>query len=359
MPYSTGSRRWQTVNEKKKRKLITINATMLSMLLLSAFALGIFIGSGTSLFRGDTHKSADGEQAALREGGFTFINPLIECESNPDLAASKELKPFRSRINTVVERALGAGAAENVSVYFRDLNNGHSFGINETDKFSPESLLKIPVMIAYFKRAESNPLSLKRKLAFTGPEDWARNQTIKPLRSIARDKSYTIDNLIFRMLAYDDMNAFQVLHANLPAEQLKKVFADLSVDYDPAVQDNALSLKDYAAFLRVLYNASYLNRELSEKALKHLSNSVYREGIIAGTPPGVEIASKFGERTVQVKDEERERDVKQLHDFGIVYFPKHPYLLGIMTRGKDFKEMGKVIRDISHEVYDEVYRQSL
>jgi beta-lactamase class A len=107
----------------------------------------------------------------------------------------------------------------------------------------------------------------------------------------------------------------------------------------------------------VLYNASYLNRELSEKALKHLSSSVFREGIIAGTPPGVEIASKFGERTIHVSDEEP--DIMQLHDFGIIYFPKHPYLLGVMTRGKDFKELGKVIRDISHEVYEEVYRQSL
>jgi beta-lactamase class A len=331
----------------------------LSMLLLSVFALGVFIGSGSTLFRGEVRKSVDAEQSALREGGFTFINPLLECESNPELLASKELKPFRAKINTLVERTLEAGAAENISVYFRDLNNGQWFGINETEKFSPANLLKIPVMIAYFKRAESNPLSLKKRLTFTGMEDWTQGQTIKPLRSIVRGKSYTIDNLIFRMIAYADSNAFQVLYANLPPEQLKKVFADLSVDYDPAVQDNSMSLNGYAAFIRVLYNASYLNRELSEKALKHLSNSVFREGIIAGTPPGVEIASKFGERTVHVNDEGQERDVKQLHDFGIIYFPKHPYLLGVMTRGKDFKELGKVIRDISHEVYDEVYRQSL
>ena len=347
------------MNNKKKGKLITIKATVLSMLLLSTFALGVFIGGGSSIFRSEVRKSADAEQSALREGGFTFINPLLECESNPELSASKELKPFRSRINSLVERALEAGTAENISVYFRDLNNGHSFGINDTDKFSPANLLKIPVMIAYFKRAESNPLSLKIRLALDGVENGTQGQTNKPLRSIVRGKSYTVDNLIFRMIAYDDANAFQALYANLPPEQLKKVYTDLSVDYDPAVQDNSLSLKGYAAFLRVLYNASYLNRELSEKALKHLSNNAFREGIIAGTPPGVEIANKFGERMIRVNDEGQERDVKQVHDFGIIYFPKHPYLLGVMTRGGDFKELGKIIRDISREVYDEVYRQSL
>ena len=329
------------------------------MLLLAVFALGIFIGSGANLFRGDVRKSSDVEQSALREGGFAFINPLLECESNPELLASKELKPFRAKINALVERTQEAGAAENISVYFRDLNNGQWFGINETEKFSPANLLKIPVMIAYFKHAESSPQSLKKRLAFTAVEDWTQGQTIKPLRSMVRGKSYTVDNLIFRMIADADTNAFQVLYTNLPPEQLKKVFTDLSVEYDPSVQDNTLSLNSYAAFLRVLYNASYLNRELSEKALKLLSNSVFREGIIAGTPPGVEIASKFGERTIHVTDDESERDVKQLHDFGIIYFPKHPYLLGVVTRGKDFKELGKIIRDISHEVYDEVYRRSL
>lgn len=332
---------------------------MLSILLLSVFALGVFIGSGTSLFSGDIRKSADTEQSALRQGGFTFINPLLECENNPELSASKELKPFRFRINELVEHALEAGTAETISVYFRDLNNGHSFGINETDKFSPTSLLKIPVMIAYLKRAESNQLFLKKRLTFNSGEEPAQARTIKPLRTIARGKSYTIDNLIYRMVSSDDANAFQVLYASLPPEELKKVFTDLSVDYDPAVQDNVLSLRDYAAFLRVLYNASYLNREQSEKALRLLSNSIFREGIIAGTPPGVEVASKSGERTIRMIDEEQERDVTQLHDFGIVYFPKHPYLLGVMTRGKDTKELGKVIRDISHEIYEEVYRQSL
>jgi beta-lactamase class A len=349
----------QVEERNKRKKPITINATVLSVLLLSVFALGIFIGRGTTLFGGDVHKGVDAEQPALREGGFVFINPLLECESNQELAASKELKPFRSRINTLAERALEAGAAETISVYFRDLNNGHSFGINETDKFSPASLLKIPVMIAYFKHAESNQLFLKKKLAYNGVEDATKAPTVKPRRSLVPGKAYSIDNLVNRMVSSDDANAFQLLYANLPPEELKKVFSDLSVDYDPAVQDNALSLRDYAAFLRVLYNASYLNRELSEKALRLLSNSVFRNGIIAGTPPGVEIASKFGERTIHIKDDDQERDVTQLHDFGIVYFQKHPYLLGVMARGKDFKELEKIIRDISHEVYDEVYRQSL
>jgi hypothetical protein len=48
----------------------------------------------------------------------------------------------------------------------------------------------------------------------------------------------------------------------------------------------------------------------------------------------------------------------QLHECGIVYFPDHPYLLGIMTRGKDYDVMLTTIRGLSRLIYNEVRQQS-
>ena len=45
---------------------------------------------------------------------------------------------------------------------------GTGSGIREHDKFSPKSLLKVPLMIAYFKWAESNPLVLRKTLTIPG-----------------------------------------------------------------------------------------------------------------------------------------------------------------------------------------------
>ncbi len=50
--------------------------------------------------------------------------------------------PFKDRVNELVEGMLSAGRASHISVYFRDLNNGPWFGINEKEEFSPASLLK-------------------------------------------------------------------------------------------------------------------------------------------------------------------------------------------------------------------------
>jgi len=335
------------------KKTIAMDRRMLFVLLALALALGMIIGSGIGMFGGGQKETA-AVLFPLRAGGFKFISPLIDCESNP----ARELKPFRYKVTSLVTEKLEADEAAEISVYFRDLNNGHWFGINENDKFSPSYLLKIPVLIAYLKRAESNPLILKRRLPYAGSEDRTKELHIRPVRPMQVGQSYTVDNLILRMTAYADENAFQVLSANLPAGSLNKIFADLDIDYDPLKQDDALSLTAYASFYRVLFNASYLNREMSEKALEYLSNATIEGGIAAGVPPGVTVASKFGERTLQRDGEAEGEEIKQLHEFGIIYYPGRPYLLGVMVRGNDFKKLEKAIREISHTVYQEVYRQS-
>lgn len=99
----------------------------------------------------------------------------------------------------------------------------------------------------------------------------------------------------------------------------------------------------------ILYNAAYLNREMSEKALQLLSLQDFRLGIAAGVPKGIKVAAKFGE----IVPENKSEDI-QLHEFGIVYHPKGHYILGVMTRGRDFAAQAGVIRDISAMIYTEV-----
>jgi len=73
------------------------------------------------------------------------------------------LKPFKYKIDELMKRYTDAGLLQDGSVYFRDLNNGMWFGINEGVFYRPASMLKVPVMIAYFKLAESTPAILAKK----------------------------------------------------------------------------------------------------------------------------------------------------------------------------------------------------
>jgi hypothetical protein len=110
-----------------------------------------------------------------------------------------------------------------------------------------------------------------------------------------------------------------------------------------------MSVKDYASFFRILYNASYLSKDSSQKALSLLSEVDFTDGLRGGVPKDVPVANKFGERQVGT--------TQQLHDCGIVYLTDHPYLLCIMSRGSDFDELASSIKTVSHLVYIEMSKQ--
>jgi beta-lactamase class A len=138
---------------------------------------------------------------------------------------------------------------------------------------------------------------------------------------------------------------------NIDTQKIYQVYKDLGVDITEAESNpsgNILSVKNYAAFFRILYNASYLNTDMSEKALKLLSQIKFTKGLKAGIPSDVNISHKFGERQYLSTGE------KQLHDCGIVYHPTKPYLICVMTRGNDFAAQTNMIKKVSASVYNYV-----
>jgi beta-lactamase class A len=342
--------------EEKNGKKVLITRPLLLTLIAGTFALGIFIGAGMGLFAPLPTVKSEGVPEG-REGTFTFIRKSMDTKDDQGHPASNELKPFQYKVNALVVGALKQGEAVAVSVYFRDLNNGNWFGINEHDTFSPKSLLKIPLMIAYFKWAETNPLVLRKSLTCANANETAEGHD-GPAKKLKQGQNYTVNDLIYRMITQDDAGAFALLYANLPAGRFEKIFKDLSVDYDPHKQEDALSLNAFAELYRVLFNASYLSEEMSEKALRYLSRSSVRDGMASGIPPNVDIASKLGERTISTASDDEERGLTQVHEFGIIYHPNRPFLLGVMARGNDDDHLKKVIRDITRLVYEEVDRQS-
>jgi len=350
------SRDLSGMEKEKKAPNITISRSILWVLIAGGFALGVFVGRGTWLFSaGGATKTAE----EFRRNGedFTYIRPSI-VEGNTEPRKIRELKPFRYKIDALVQEKIDNDDASSVSVYFRDLDNGNWFGIREDEKFSPESQLKIPILIAYLKWSETNPLVLRKKLLFRRiGAPVAPRYLISP-KPLNAGSEYAVNDLLFRMIAYGDNNAYGLLMANLPPLYLHMVAKDLYVDYDPDVTGDSLTLSAYASYFRVLFNASYLNEEMSEKALRYLARSVFRDGMASGIPAGVDIASKTGERVMSFVDSEGEStEVLQLHEFGIIYHPERPFLLGVTARGNDFRKLSKVIRDIASLVSSEVDQQ--
>jgi len=132
------------MTEKKEIKKVSIARPLLLTLIAGSFALGIFIGAGMGLFTPLSTVKSEGVSDG-REGTFKFIRESMDAKDAQGRPAGKELKPFQYKVKALIEEKLKQGEAVAVSVYFLDLNNGNGFGINEHEKLSTRSLLKIPL----------------------------------------------------------------------------------------------------------------------------------------------------------------------------------------------------------------------
>ena len=268
-------------------------------------------------------------------------NPLLDCETYS--TNEPNTTPLKAKIDNYLKQ--NKNLYNQTSVYFRDLNNGPWFGINEKAQFAPVSLLKVPVMIAYLKIAETDSRILQQTLPYNGKHILEEN--ISGKATLSEGQKYTLDELITRMISLSDNIAFEILVNHIQKADLKTVHQELGLIYpDKNTPDDYVNVKDYAGLFRILYNSTYLNREMSERGLGYLLNSDFKQGIKAGIPKGVKAALKFG-----IKDDSKGKQLKQIHDCGIVYAPKKPYLLCIMTKGKSKLELPKIIKDISAIVY--------
>jgi beta-lactamase class A len=283
------------------------------------------------------------------QGNYQFINPLLECD-NSLISRDTNLDNVRNSVIKMVDDLKSQNKVDFVSVYYRDMNNGPWFGLNEKELFSPASLIKVPLMMIYLKKAETDPTLLSTEILYT-QETNSQTQNIPPLVTMVPNQKYTIEELIDRMIKYSDDNAYSLLNNRLTSAEVVKVYSDLGVDISKGFSDpngNILAVKAYASFFRILFNASYLSPAMSEKALGILSESQYQDGLVSDLPVTIKIAHKFGER--QYLD----TGLKQLHDCGIIYLPKKPYLLCVMTQGNDFAKLSSTIRVISSTIYREV-----
>lgn len=278
---------------------------------------------------------------------YKFINPLLECDTDNSYAQNTNLHGLKQTISSLVNNHINKGDITFASVYYRDLNNGPWFGINQDELFSPASLVKVPVMMTYYKLAESDPTILPKIIHYklSAPDT---SQNIKPTVTLTPNTDYTVDELIRRMIIYSDNQAYDLLVNNLDNQTLIHTYTDLGINISKAFTDpngNIISVGGYSSFFRILYNASYLSKSYSEKALNLLSQVEYHQALIAKLPPSTIVSHKFGERNYLDTGE------KQLHDCGIVYLPKKPYLICIMTRGQNFSNLNNIIAEISGTIY--------
>jgi beta-lactamase class A len=281
---------------------------------------------------------------------YKFIRPLLTYNI-PSAGDESELRMLKNNIIKLVENQKNNKKLTDFSLFVSELDKGRWIGVNETQKYTAASLWKVAIMMAYLKKAQQDDKILGQNLVYTKAMDELTIQTkFDAPTELEIDKSYKVDDLINMMIIDSDNGAKTLLLANINEISLVALFNDLTVP-NPLTNDYVISPLNYSLFFRVLYNGSYLNHKMSEKALLILSQAKFMDGLAAGLPANTTVAHKFGENVVANGD--RIASV-ELHDCGIVYYKPSPYFICVMTKGPNLDDLKSTIKDVSSLVYQKL-----
>jgi beta-lactamase class A len=312
--------------------------------------LAFFVGT---MFEKEKYRDFLKGFKTLRENSdrYSFINPLIGNITAPatDVGIFTDIK---GDLISYLKDEINNGELDSYSLYFRDLNTGLWFSANEKEAFFPASLYKLPVALAAYKQGESDPSFFDKVFIYTKELDDANGgNALNSMSSLRVGEGYKVEELVRRMLADSDNGAKNLLLTSMDQKYLNKLFELVSLT-DPLKSNNfSVSARKYALFLRVLYGSSYLNNEHSETMMAMLAKSDFKDGLVAGVPFFIKVAHKFGTYEVEETIEGEQKIHQLLHDCGVVYHPERPYILCVMTKGKDSDTLYKIISHVSQMVY--------
>lgn len=329
---------------------------------ITIFIIGIGIGYSFE-YKNNYNQTKDLVTKILPEGennfGYKFIYPLIRYDFG-DAKYFFENKDLEMEINNYVEQQYKNKKAESISVYFTDLSNGQWSGVNENTEYHPGSMMKVLIMMAYYRERQLDRTVLEKTLVY----DTTANQIASTVpyamkTNLIVGQSYTIQNLIDDMIKNSDNGAETLLLEKVDQNILNDAYKDLKISSPENDPDYTISPKDYSDFLKILYNATYLSEKGSEEALQTMSQTTFRDGLTAGVPSDVLVAQKYGEK-IDTDTKTNKIIATELHNCGIIYAKEYPYELCVMTKTSgsvDPKEPALIIKNISTIVYNYITNQ--
>ena len=192
----------------------------------------------------------------------------------------------KSELQSYIQQVKKEGKAEKIYVYVEDLQTGESVGVNEDRAVFAASLRKVATLLSFLKTAETNKsIILEQEIIFTKKvkdsisKVTEGNEEYPPLKNhLVVGKKYKVNTLLERMILYSDNDAGALLIQAFPEINAASENLVISLEIGKPHNANFFSVKNTTKMFSMLYNRSYLNEEMSEKALKLLIDSEYKKG---------------------------------------------------------------------------------
>ncbi len=269
----------------------------------------ILVGIILWLSTGRTVMSVDSELSE-QEKQYPLLSKRILQEYPVDLLIN-----FRQLRREIREES--APYQDTFGLYFEYLPTGTTIGINEKDDFTAASLLKVPIVMAYFFGQEKNN-SYEDIVATITEEDINKSYGTLWKRGIG--EKIRISEAIELALTESDNTAINVISRYVSIDDYHAVNEGLDIELKEIKSTPIITLKQYASILKALYFSSVISKDHSQQILHLLEQSKFRDKIPAGVGKEIKVANKVG----LLED-------KLYTDCGIVYLPRRSYLLCMVS----------------------------
>ncbi|MCK9571772.1 MAG: class A beta-lactamase-related serine hydrolase [Candidatus Omnitrophica bacterium] len=279
-------------------------------------------------------------QACCRYQDIVFKKMLLEKRKTAWVDLETKLK----------QRALSFKGT--VGLVIKDLDTGWQIDLNQGRLMPAASLVKIPIMLAFFYADSEGKISLKRELYLKSNDKVAGSKVLGNLPTGSR---FTVEELFNPMITQSDNAAANALISLMGFDKLNDYFKRMGLKNTNLARkmmdfsrrrsgvENYTTAADCAYLLDQLYAGNFLSEDVSRRCLEILGGQKINDRIPRKLPKAsVFVAHKTG----------LERHI--CHDVGIVFTPKGDFLICVLVKhgDKTARNAKKLIADIALLTYN-------
>ena len=253
-----------------------------------------------------------------------FKSPIIIKSNNTEA-------PIEKDIQSLVAQAKGV-----YGIYIVDLDKGDTLGINKSEIFPAASLMKLPLIYAFYRQVELGKVDPDKQYSL---EEKDKIEGTGSVYQQPAGTTYTLRQLIALVGKQSDNTAQNVLVKILGEEKIQAAIGDLGMERT-SYTNWETTPHDVAIFWRKLATGQILTPDHRQEILDFLTDTIFEEQIPAGLPEGIKVAHKVGV------------DERVLHDGGIV-FADQPFVLVMMSKDVDLSEAKELFSEITELVWEE------
>lgn len=307
----------QELNKKNKNQKVII------------FILLILLTVSLFLFFKHKHESKK------IDSNFEMLDPLRKFTSAENYITN--IEDLRAYLQDI-----GKEYPDSITIYYENINSGANISVNKDLRLFPASLSKLVQAIIIVSKVEKGELAFDQVLK-AEPSDLSSGSG--ELYKTILENPKTVEELLKELLVNSDNTAQNIFKHYLTFEDYLH-FQNATGLQDLYNEDGFISAKEYSRILRVLYTSNFLKPENSQKILKCMSDSKFKDYLSQGIPEGISFAHKYGEN----------KEYNIFADSGIVYVPKRPYMISVIIKGKDSsletrEKIVKLMKEISLRAY--------